>query len=151
MPQPLAAPPSATPTPHDPRHEILAQAIAPWLGNASTARRGALASHSPVLAPWYTSASPAQHETLKRLNSQAWTTQNHVDKAMAKLKSPRDFAAGLLQQALKRQYGIDTDVASTYLQLYIPLKIAAFTVSPGAARTWSVSMLDAALHNFEPS
>ncbi|SEM38138.1 Leucine Rich Repeat [Pseudomonas sp. ok272] len=151
MPQPPATLPDAATAPRDPRHEILAQVIAPWLGHASTTKRDALAHHSPIIARWHTTASPAQHQTLKRLNAHAWTTQNHLDKAMANLKTPRDFAAERLQQALNTRYALDVDVASTYLQLYIPLKIATFTVSPGAARTWTVSMLDAALHNFEPS
>jgi hypothetical protein len=71
-----------------------------------------------------------------------------VDQALAALQSPEDFGADRLQAALKDEFGIDTDVRTTYLQLYVPLTLAGFTVA-GAARTWSVSLLEAALHNFE--
>ncbi|SUD32846.1 leucine-rich repeat-containing protein [Pseudomonas fluorescens] len=130
-------------------HEILQHASARWLGEASQAKRSTLASHTPSIADWYAHASDTQHTELQRLNSAAWTAQNRVDKALAGLKSPRDFGAELLQQALQRQYGVEQDVRHTYLQLYVPLQIAGFTVKPGAARTWSVPLLDAALHNFE--
>jgi len=147
MPLPhLPAP--ATPQAH---HAILAQAIPRWLGDATPARRSALRELAPSFPDWYKNASAAQHETLKRLNSDAWTRQNRVDKALAGLKSPETFGAELLQPALKRHYGLDLDVHSTWLQLYVPLTLAGFQVKAGAARTWSVSVLQAALHNFEPA
>lgn len=139
------------PAPAVPHYQILKNALPQWLGNAATGKRAALANSAPVIADWYKNASEAQHQQLKRLNGNAWTAQNQVDSAMAALKSPADFGAEVLQQALASQYGVDADVRTTYLQLYIPLTVVGFTVKPGAARTWSVSLLDAALHNFEPS
>ncbi|WP_315336499.1 dermonecrotic toxin domain-containing protein [Pseudomonas grimontii] len=132
-------------------YQILKNALPQWLGNAAADKRTALANHAPVFADWYKNTSEAQHNQLKYLNSQAWTAQNQVDSAMAELKSPEEFGAERLQQALAERYGVDANVRTTYLQLYIPLTVAGFTVKPGAARTWSVSLLDAALHNFEPS
>ncbi|AZF33509.1 hypothetical protein C4J89_4061 [Pseudomonas sp. R4-35-07] len=129
---------------------ILMQAVPPWLGDASPARRTALGEHSPNFPDWYTHASAAQHKELKRLNGETWTHQNRLDKALAGLKSAETFGAELLQTALKRQYGLDLDVRSTWLQLYVPLTVAGFRVKAGASRTWSVSLLNAALHNFEP-
>lgn len=130
---------------------ILSNAIAPWLGGASAAKRGALAANTPVVADWYSTITDLQHEKLKRLNGEAWTTQNRVDRAFSAIKTPEDFGAELLQKALKDEFDLDANVRTTYLQLYIPLTLAGFTVKPGAARTWSVSLLDAALHNFEPA
>jgi Leucine-rich repeat (LRR) protein len=132
------------------RHAILMQAIPHWLRDATPAKRSALGEVSANVPDWYKNASAAQHAELKRLNGEAWTRQNQVDKALAGLKSPQTFGADLLQPALKRQYGVDLDVRSTWLQLYVPLTLAGFRVQAGASRTWRVSVLEAALHNFEP-
>lgn len=143
----MAEQPSST-VPH---YEILKHALPDWLGAASALKRNALAQPAVILADGFKNASEQQHQALKRLNSQAWSAQNRVDQAMERLKSPEVFAAEILQTALKDQYGLEPDVRNTYLQLYIPLTLAGFTLKPGAARTWSVSLLDAALHNFEES
>ncbi|WP_124430310.1 dermonecrotic toxin domain-containing protein [Pseudomonas sp. R2-37-08W] len=135
----------------DIHHAILTQAIPHWLGDAAPARRSALGEHAPSIPDWYKHACDAQHAELKRLNGEAWTRQNQVDKALAELKSPEMFGAELLQAALKRQYALDLDVRSTWLQLYVPLTLAGVRVRAGASRTWSVSLLKAALHNFEPA
>ena len=135
-----------TQTPH---LDILRDAIPPWLGTASAAKRVALKACTPLIADWYTRATESQHAQLKELNAAAWTAQNLVDKALAALKSPEQFGAERLHAALKDEFGIDTDVRTTYLQLYVPLTVVGFTVKQGAARTWSVSLLEAALHNFE--
>lgn len=139
------------PTSSVPHYDILKNALPPWLADITPDRRSDLAQPESIVANWYNNASAAQHRTLKRLNDQAWIAQNSVDTAMAQLKSPQAFGAERLQAALKAQYGVSIDVRSTWLQLYIPLKIAGFTVKPGAARTWSVSLIEAALHNFEAS
>ena len=133
-----------TQTPH---LDILRDAIPPWLGTASAAKRVALKACTPLIADWYTRATESQHAQLKELNAAAWTAQNLVDKALAALKSPEQFGAERLHAALKDEFGIDTDVRTTYLQLYVPLTVVGFTVKQGAARTWSVSLLEAALHN----
>lgn len=63
---------------------------------------------------------------------------------MMPLKSAEDFAAEVLQPALKQRFGVERDVRTTFLRLYVPTSL-------GAATTWTVSLLDAALHNFEAS
>jgi len=136
----------ATQTPH---LDILTHAIPPWLGNASAAKRAALAAGTAGIVDVSPHATEQQRAHLKQLNGAAWAAQNRVDQALAALQSPEDFGADRLQAALKDEFGIDTDVRTTYLQLYVPLTLAGFTVKPGAARTWSVSLLEAALHNFE--
>lgn len=136
----------ATQTPH---LDILTHAIPPWLGNASAAKRAVLAAGTVAMADVYPHASEQQQAQLKQLNDAAWAAQNRVDQALAALQSPEDFGTDRLHAALKDEFGIDTDVRTTYLQLYVPLTLAGFTVKPGAARTWSVSLLEAALHNFE--
>ncbi|MGE8189936.1 NEL-type E3 ubiquitin ligase domain-containing protein [Pseudomonas sp. NPDC086278] len=62
------------------------------------------------------------------------------------------FAEPLLSTALKKQYGVDDNPRTTYLHLYLPKERPwyAIDVSAGVV-TRSVSLLDAALHNFARS
>ena len=129
--------------------DILEQAVPAWLPTTSAAKRAALSNVQPVIPAWYKSASAQDHDTLKNQVNSAWLAQNQVDQAMANLKSPQDFGAPLLQQRLKQRFGIELDVRTTYLRLYIAQTIPWFPVRTGAARTWTVSLLEAALHNFE--
>ncbi|WEX14551.1 hypothetical protein P2T68_28690 [Pseudomonas sp. G11] len=133
----------------DPHMDILTQAVPDWLPNLSPARRTALSNVQPDLPAWYKTATPEAHDTLKTLVSAAWKAKTAVDQAMGNLKSPQDFAAPLLQARLKQRFGVEPDVSATYLRLYIPQTIPWFPVRSGAARTWTVSLVDAALHNFE--
>lgn len=141
--------PPDLPTYRDLHVDILAQAVPAWLPNLSATRRTALNNVKPDFPAWYKTATAEDHDTLKNRINTAWKTQHQVDQAMANLKSPQNFGAPLLQQLLKQRFGIERDVRTTYLRLYIPLTIPWFAVRSGAARTWTVSLLDAALHNFE--
>jgi Leucine-rich repeat (LRR) protein len=135
----------------DDHYGHLANALPRWLLEASPSRREALRLTRPTLRPAFKRASPQQHRELKRLNAAYWTAQTILEKRLAHLQDARTFGEPLLRQALKQQYGLDLDVRRTFLRLYIPASIPWFPVKSGAARTWTVSLLDAALHNFEPS
>lgn len=133
----------------DVHEETLKQSIPAWVINASPAKRAALSRGQAAIADWYKTATPREHDTLKALVGAAGAAQNQVDQAMNNLLSPADFGAPLLQQLLKQRFGMDLDVRATYLRFYVPQTVPWFPIRTGAARTWTVSLLDAALHNFE--
>jgi len=62
------------------------------------------------------------------------------------------FAEPILKKALKDRFGLEEDVKETWLRLYAPVK-TSWWVHDFAAGTQSrtVSLLDAALHNFSSS
>lgn len=132
-----------------PHYQQLIKAVPPWLGNASPHRRQHLQRAALAIEPWYGSASETDHRTLKALNGAAWAAQNPVDQALAKVLNINDFARPKLQKALKEQFALNVDVEKTLIRLYIPANIPWFPIRSGAARTWTVSLLEAALHNFE--
>ena len=132
--------PSFTDQP-DSHYDLLKDAIPPWLGSASNARQHALSQATPL-------PHPTDGE-LKRLNGVHWGTQNAVDEALKHVQGPRAFARAVLEEALLTRHGVDLNSETTYLRLYIPLHVPWFSIPSGAARTWTVSLLDAALHNFE--
>jgi Leucine-rich repeat (LRR) protein len=126
----------------------LKDSLPEWLGNASPTRRNALKNTHPVMPLKLQGLPVAQHQALKALNAAHWSAQNAVDQRLAHLQDARAFAEPLLKAALKARFNLDLDVRTTFLHLYIPVTTPVFSIRTGA-RTWKVSLLDAALHNFE--
>ncbi|TPG79037.1 dermonecrotic toxin domain-containing protein [Pseudomonas arsenicoxydans] len=122
-----------------------------WVLEASPATRDALKNASPATPRWPGTATSLQHQSLKKLGQDHWTQRNRLDSTLSKLQSARDFAEPLLTAALKTRFDLELDVNTTFLRLYIPQTVPWFGVRTGAARTWTVSLLDAALHNFQES
>ncbi|MBV4485548.1 hypothetical protein HU727_008100 [Pseudomonas sp. SWRI153] len=122
-----------------------------WLLGASAETRGALKNASLQIPDWHASATPRQHARLKSANAEHMTHRNRTEALLNSLKNAQDFAEPILAGALKTRYGLDLDVKATFLRLYIPKKIPLFSIKSGAARIWTVSLLDAALHNFQLS
>jgi Leucine-rich repeat (LRR) protein len=148
--QPTTVTPDAIHSEHpDTHYQHLINAIPPWLGTASPAKRQALKSTRPRLLDSLKAASPAHHRELKTLNAAHWTAQNDVDQMLEKLRDAKSFAEPLLKNALRSRFGLNLDVRKTFLHLYIPTTIPWFAIKSGGTRTWTVSLLDAALHNFE--
>ncbi|MFZ3281712.1 dermonecrotic toxin domain-containing protein [Pseudomonas sp.] len=146
---PQSAATTATRNPRPDVHYLHLQASLPqWLGNASATRRQAMKATQPQL-PLKLQALPAgQHQLLKTLNAAHWTAQSDVDRQLEHFKDASSFAEPLLKAALKSRFDLELDVRTTFLRLYLPATTPLFSIKTGA-RTWTVSLLDAALHNFE--
>lgn len=119
-----------------------------WLGNASSDRRQALKNIPLEFAAWQDEANRSQHAPLKKAVQTSWEAQNRLDTAFATLQSPQAFAAPLLQEALKQQFDVESNVTTTYLRLYKPLTLPLAPLETGA-KPWTVSLVEAALHNFD--
>lgn len=103
-------------------------------------------------AHWIFTASSSDHNLLQDANLKLWASQNKVDLMLDELQDIYTFAKPLLSAALKEQYGVDDDVRTTYLHLYLPKERPWYVanISKGVV-TRTVSLLDAALHNFARS
>ncbi|NWF06623.1 hypothetical protein HX810_02880 [Pseudomonas salomonii] len=130
----------------DSHYQLLTRALPTWLGNASADKRQALAKATPQRL---LQGSAEQRAALKRLTGAHWSAQNSVDQTLQHLQDVKAFATPLLEQALKARFGLELDVETTFVRLYIPDHIPWTSIRSGATRTWTVSLLDAALHNFE--
>lgn len=148
------APPSATPdAAHDAQHadehyQPLKNAIPAWLGDTSASRREALKNSVPQQPAALQVAPAEQHALMKSLGAAHITAQSRVDKSLEHLQDAAAFAEPLLKAELKRCFDLELDVRNTYVRLYIPATTPWFPIRTGA-RAWSVSLLEAALHNFE--
>ena len=149
----LPAPPTTTHPPFRPdtHYQPLINAIPTWLTQATPDKRAALSQARPQLPASLKQATNAQHSQWRHLNARHWSAQNRVDQLLAKLQNVQAFAEPLLKHEIQRRFGLDLDVGKTLLRLYIPDHIPWIRLKSGAARCWTVSLLEAALHNFEES
>ncbi len=135
----------------DAHYQHLMSVIPSWLMQANAQKREALLKAKPQLPAKLKAASRAQHVELGKLNARHWEAQNRVDRALARLQNASTFAEPILAAEIKKRFGLELDVSHTFLRLYIPARIPWLRLKSGAARIWTVSLLDAALHNFESS
>jgi hypothetical protein len=120
--------------------------------NASARRVQELNAKRTGLAQWIFTASNSTHNLLQDANLTLWASQKKVDLLLDDLQDIYTFAEPLLSAALKEQYGVDDNVRTTYLHLYLPKERPWYVInlSKGVV-TRTVSLLDAALHNFARS
>ncbi len=150
----MPTPPSSSPvTPggHQPdsHYDVLKSAFPPWLGHSSQRTRDALKTaryqHGSALG---TAPAPLKM-AFKTAIAEHGHARNQVDLALKKLEDAKAFAKPLLEDALLKHFNMDLNSETVYLRLYIAQTIPWFPLRTGAVRTWTVSLLDAALHNFE--
>jgi len=122
-----------------------------WVLKASPATRMALKSARIEVPDWHATATRQQHLALKTASATHLVQRNRLESMLDNLQNAQEFAEPLLRDALKTRFGLDLDVKTTFLRLYIPQTIPWFPIKTGAARTWTVSLLDTALHNFQDS
>ncbi|QJI42627.1 hypothetical protein HKK52_17345 [Pseudomonas sp. ADAK2] len=100
---------------------------------------------------WYLKARKIDRDELKDLFGRRWLLQGKLDKLINKLQQDiRNFAEPLLLKALKDNLKVELDVRTAELRLYVPNKLI-FGISTGANHFKQLTLLDAALHNFEAS
>lgn len=125
------------------------KAIPAWLLNTSPSRVDALKSVRLTLPDWHKNASTTAHRQLKKAIQLGWTAQNTVDKTLSDVQDISAFAKPLLQKALRDRFGVEDDVEQTWLRLYAPVTTAWWVHDfSGGTTSRTVSLLDAALHNF---
>lgn len=130
-------------------HEFIREAIPEWLIQSSGKRVAELKQGVKVVPAWLKEASLVQHASLQRAMASGWRAQAAVDRMFTRLQDVYAFAQPLLTQALKDQYGVSVDVRETYIRLYSPAHLSPWTFNvTGGMSIRTVSLLDAALHNF---
>ncbi|TDK52452.1 dermonecrotic toxin domain-containing protein [Pseudomonas moraviensis] len=131
----------------DDHYQPLKKAIPDWLGTTSPTRRETLKNVTPQVPAQVREAPADQHTLMKNLNAVHLAAQSDVDKSLEHLQDAAAFAEPLLKAELKSCFDLDLDVRTTFVRLYIPSAWLQFPIK--GTRVWDVSLLDAALHNFE--
>lgn len=130
--------------------DFIKRAIPDWLSSTTLARARAVQAASPYVYTRITSIDEALNSVSKEAMAAHWTSRNTVDETFKYVKDVYTFAEPLLKKAL-REYG-NIDVKNTFIRLYAPAKNGwwAIGVRKGVTSR-TVSLLDAALHNFSAS
>ncbi|WP_332763183.1 NEL-type E3 ubiquitin ligase domain-containing protein [Pseudomonas koreensis] len=142
----LPATPKATQSLHG---HFLEKSIPAWLTNASAQRREAFKGVTTALPSWFQNATPTQRQTLRDTFKASVVAQNSLDKSMATVQQVEAFARPLLIKALADEYQLQVDVDQTLLCLRRPLEISVLEVEVDSFEVLKLSLLEAALHNFE--
>ena len=129
----------------------LSQSLPDWLMQASEQARITLRQVTPAPRHWPPDLPYAQQTSLNQAHINHWKSHHAVRQQFDTLHNIEAFATPLLRQALQRQYHVDPalDLKRTFINLYVPLTTPIFGLNTGAVKNWRVSLLDAALHNFE--
>lgn len=138
--------PSATDSIHG---DFLEKSIPQWLVDAAPQRRKAIKDAGTVLPDWYLNATPEQRQDLNQSFNASATAQARLDKTMSTFKDIDTFAEPLLLKALKDQYAVEVDVNTTLMCLRRPLEVGVLAVELSSFEFLKLTMLQAALHNFE--
>ncbi|MBV6826956.1 NEL-type E3 ubiquitin ligase domain-containing protein [Pseudomonas sp. PD9R] len=131
--------------------DLLKQVTPDWLIDATSDRRAALKATRTRLPDWYLRASIEQQKALKNGFNASFTAQSRLDKMMSTLQDIDTFAEPLLIKALKNQFSIEVDVNKTSVCLRRPLEVGVLEVEITSFEVLKLSLLQAALHNFEES
>ena len=93
----------------------------------------------------------AQQHAFNQAHIEHWKSHHRSVQLLESLQDIHTFAQPLLINALNQHYNVDLelDLKRTFINLYIPLKLPLLDLNTGASKNWRISILDAALHNFE--
>ncbi|POA26906.1 MULTISPECIES: NEL-type E3 ubiquitin ligase domain-containing protein [unclassified Pseudomonas] len=130
-------------------YDFIKSRIHPAFKNTSLQRVRELSLTKTRAAQWITTATDFDHTLLQEANLKLWSAQNKVDRFIDKLQDIYEFAEPLLTHALIKQFGVNANIRTTYLHLYLPKERPWYVINTsGGVVTRTVSLLDAALHNF---
>lgn len=129
--------------------DTIKSALPDWIINSSPKQLEQLRGIKPELPEWFKQAPAAQHRELRDAQTDSWTKRNDVENELKHLLDVHAFAEPLLKKHIKQRFQLDLDVKETFIHLYIPATLPVLGLPGDGAKTWTVSLLDAALHNFE--
>jgi hypothetical protein len=129
-------------------YELIKSRIHPVFQRASLRNIRELGRTEKSPVPWIKTASALDQSRLQKTSLELWSSRNKVDRFLDELQNVYEFAEPLLTDALKK-LDIDVDVKKTYLHLYLPKELPWYVIdTSGGVVTRTVSLIDAALHNF---
>ncbi|WP_330211163.1 NEL-type E3 ubiquitin ligase domain-containing protein [Pseudomonas sp. AM4(2022)] len=129
--------------------DFLEKASPQWLIDATPERKQALKDASTQLPAWFQNATAEQRNRVTSSFLASFTAQTQLDKTMSTFQDVETFARSLLLKVLKDVHQVEVDVDKTLLCLRRPLELGVLEIEVSSFEVLKLSMLDAALHNFE--
>ncbi|KAA8560327.1 putative E3 ubiquitin-protein ligase ipaH7.8 [Pseudomonas extremaustralis] len=143
-------------------YDFLKDRIPSWFNQASSQRQAEFANHELHQLPsWYRAASPEARSALAGKHSLFRETLNTVENSLGRIADVLAFAEKPLKEAIKKTFNLDLDVRSVYFarkyayprgrsDLYGTFSFEQQSDPTLNYRYRAVSLLEAALANFEP-
>ncbi|MGE1154669.1 dermonecrotic toxin domain-containing protein [Pseudomonas kitaguniensis] len=141
-------------------YDFLKDRVPAWFNQASVQRQQELASHEMELPSWYLTATVQQRAALADSHVRYRETLNQVENRLGNINDVLAFAEPLLKQAIKQRFDLDLDVNNVFFARKYGFKdrddlFGAFVFDqqddPALRYEYrTVSLLEAALANFEP-
>lgn len=129
--------------------DFITHAVPEWLIKAFARQRLEKQVNAFDQLPWFQGLTSEQRQTLKRYTRTSLQSQQAVDGRMANVPAVEAFAKPLLVKALKDRFKVELDVDDTFIKLEKSVKLGVFDLKVGEFNVLNVSLLHAALHNFE--
>lgn len=146
MPEPTAAD-AVIPVEHGRHYNLIKRAIPPYLIDAPAEQRTALRHIAPQVPDWYRQASAADKYWLNQYQAASFRSKKALDKTLGQVQPLNAFAQPILEAALATA-GFTLAVDKVFVRLYTPV-VDAFGRGTGGFSVKTMSLLQAALHNFE--
>lgn len=137
--------------PQTAEYELIKNNLPGWLTQAGAPTREAFKRSSLGGIDWVASLGDSERQQLQHYNDTSAQSQNAVDQAMADLQSAEAFAEPLLAEAIRQQFNIAPDLNATFLDVRKPIELGVQGTRIGSFSVLNLSLLQAALHNFEAS
>lgn len=135
------------PITHVRHYEHIKHSMPALLIDASPEERATFKQFHPQIPDWYRASTQAQKDQLKALHTALAVSKKKIKSTLERVPEINNFAQPLLEQALK-DLGFTLPVNDVYVRLHIPA-VDAFGLDAGGFNTQTMSLLQAALHNFE--
>lgn len=133
-----------------PHSEFITNNLPDWALELPTKTLGGLKQIQPNLHPLLKNIKPSENSEFKKTLSERWSAHNDVESSLSKVLNVYAFSEPLLKQQIKATFHIDVDVNDVFINLHTPTFLPVIALQDNSASgTWRVSLLDAALHNFE--
>jgi hypothetical protein len=142
-------------------YDFLKDRIPAWFSESSVQRKVEAGSHELQLPAWYKTATSTQKKALADSHARFRETLNQVDTTLGRIKDVYAFAEQPLKDAIKARFNLDLDVRNVFFARKYAFKgrddlFGAFVFDQQIDSSLNheyrgVSLLEAALANFEPN
>lgn len=128
---------------------LIKNAFPSWALSLPSDTLTTLKKTSPTLHTSLKNITSAQNNDFKQVLYQRQTAHQNLETELANSQSVLAFAEPLLKQHILTHFKLDLNVNDIFINLYAPSTLPIVGLPDSGAHTWRVSLLQAALHNFE--
>lgn len=128
---------------------LIKNALPSWALSLPSHTLSDLKKTNPTLHTSLKNITSTQNNDFKKVLHQRQIAHQNLEAELTNSLDVLAFAEPLLKQYIQADYGLDLNVNDIFINLYVAPTLPIIGVPDSGAHTWRVSLLQAALHNFE--